>query len=171
LAAQVVANFATLRVSGLHLRSVGRGCGPHADGLARCRPALGGLLSLRIRRNRSRKEMFMTPFPALMMAALVACLAAPAQAQPVAAPEGARAPGELRQARQQQRIASGVAHGRLTPRETAQLEREQAQVDRAQARAGADGKVTRGERQRIDEMQDRASRKIHHKKHNERTAG
>lgn len=102
---------------------------------------------------------------------LLSALGAAAQAQPVANPEAPRTPGELRQARQQQRIANGVATGKLTPRETARLEREQARVDKAQANAVADGKVTPGERARIDEMQDRASRKIHQKKHNARTAG
>jgi hypothetical protein len=112
-------------------------------------------------------------FVIFAMCSLATATSVVAQPAPQASPQpdGARAPGELRQARQQQRIANGVASGRLTPAETARLERQQARVDQAQSKAVADGKVTPGERERIDEKQDRASRKIHHKKHNARTAG
>jgi hypothetical protein len=49
-----------------------------------------------------------------------------------------------------------------------QLERGQARVDRAEARAGADGHVSAGEHARIQHKQNQQSRKIFRDKHNNR---
>jgi hypothetical protein len=76
-----------------------------------------------------------------------------------------------RDANQEQRIANGVKNGSLTNKEVANLERGQARVDRAQARAGADGHVSAAEQARINARQDNQSGKIYNKKHNERTRG
>ncbi len=77
---------------------------------------------------------------------------------------------DKREANQQARIASGVANGSLTPRETQRLEREQAAINNAEAKAKADGTVTTKERRKLHAMKDGASRDIHDKKHNARGA-
>jgi hypothetical protein len=74
-----------------------------------------------------------------------------------------------RQDRQQTRIDTGIANGRLTARETATLERQQARIDATEARDRADGgRLTLRERARIEARQDRASANIYRKKHNRR---
>ncbi len=69
---------------------------------------------------------------------------------------------------QQERIDRGVRNGSLNPRETYQLERGQARIERMKEKAKADGVVTRAEREAIREEQHRQSRKIYDKKHNYR---
>lgn len=71
-----------------------------------------------------------------------------------------------RSARQQARIAAGVQSGQITPRENAWLQHGQARVANAQGRAAADGVVTRGERTRLQAMQNRQSRHIYWARHN-----
>jgi DNA-binding transcriptional regulator of glucitol operon len=77
---------------------------------------------------------------------------------------------DKRQARQERRIAQGVASGQLTPKETAQLNRREARIANDEASAKADGKVTQAERQHLRHEENRASKAIHHKKHNAQTA-
>lgn len=76
---------------------------------------------------------------------------------------------ERRQENQQERIGQGVASGQLTPGETIRLEKEQAGIERAEKRAEADGVVTPKERARLNRKQNRASRDIYRKKHNDAT--
>ncbi|MFO1326411.1 MAG: hypothetical protein U1F56_03555 [Rubrivivax sp.] len=79
---------------------------------------------------------------------------------------GASTPGvDARQQRQEQRIEQGKASGELTKREAHRLERQQKRIDRAEAKAKADGTVTAGERAKLQGMQDNASRNIRHQKH------
>jgi uncharacterized membrane protein YebE (DUF533 family) len=75
---------------------------------------------------------------------------------------------DQRQARQQERIQQGVASGQLTPRETQNLQRGQARVERMKQHAKADGVVTGQERRRVAHAQNVQSRKIYRKKHNAR---
>lgn len=70
-----------------------------------------------------------------------------------------------REARQQTRIYNGAQDGSLTPREFRRLERGEQRIDRAEARAKADGVVTRGERRHLDHMLDRQSAAIYHQRH------
>jgi hypothetical protein len=77
---------------------------------------------------------------------------------------------ENRQQRQEQRIDQGVASGALTPHETRRLGRQQAGLVRAESRAEADGKITRGEAAAIEKRQDRASRTIYRQKHDAQVA-
>lgn len=70
-----------------------------------------------------------------------------------------------RQARQQTRIAGGVASGELNARETARLERREAAFSRSANRMRADGMLTRGEHVRIEKRQDRISHGIYRQKH------
>ncbi|KPF69323.1 hypothetical protein IP84_05415 [beta proteobacterium AAP99] len=76
-----------------------------------------------------------------------------------------------RDANQEQRIANGVKNGSLTNKEVGHLERGQARVDGAQARAGADGHVSAAEQARINARQNHQSAKIYNKKHNDKTRG
>ena len=66
-----------------------------------------------------------------------------------------------RQAKQQQRIYTGVSNGTLNARETHRLTHQQAHIARYESRSRADGPgLTRAERVRLESMQDRASANI-----------
>ena len=67
---------------------------------------------------------------------------------------------------QQQRIEKGLQTGQLTTREAASLERGQARVDRAEARAGRDGRINANEQRHLQAREDRQSHRIFHKRHN-----
>jgi hypothetical protein len=77
---------------------------------------------------------------------------------------------DQRQAKQEARIEQGVKSGELNARETLRLEREQKHIAVAETKAEADGKVTNKERARLAHMQNKASRDIHHQKHDGQTA-
>ena len=70
---------------------------------------------------------------------------------------------------QQQRIEQGVQSGSLTNKETARLERGEARIDKAEARAGANGKVNAREQRRIQRAENRESRRIQREKHDAET--
>ena len=72
------------------------------------------------------------------------------------------------QAHQQARINKGVAKGKITPAEQANLQQGQASIANAKAIAKSDGVVTKAERKQIKGMQAVESRKIYRKKHNAR---
>jgi len=67
---------------------------------------------------------------------------------------------------QQSRIEQGVQNGSLTNKEVGNLERGQARIDRAEARAGANGHVSAGEQTRIQNKENKQSQKIFREKHN-----
>ncbi len=95
----------------------------------------------------------------MLAAALVAVITVPAFAQtdtPVV---------DQRQINQERRIDQGVASGELTPREARRLERGQQRIDNMEARAEADGVVTRGERASIRQAQNVESKRIYRQKH------
>ncbi|HJT22602.1 MAG TPA: hypothetical protein VJ746_19170 [Nitrospira sp.] len=69
---------------------------------------------------------------------------------------------------QQSRIEQGVQSGQLTNKETSNLERGQARVNRAEARAGADGHVGAREQARIQRRENAQSQHIFRDKHNKR---
>jgi hypothetical protein len=71
-----------------------------------------------------------------------------------------------RQNHQQQRIAQGIQKGSLTAREAVRLEKQQARINRYEARSRADGGgLGRAERKRLETMQDHASHAIRREKH------
>lgn len=71
-----------------------------------------------------------------------------------------------RQDRQSVRIVNGVENGSLTEREAKGLAKQQARIAAYEARSRADGPgMTKAERVRIENMQDRASHNIHRQKH------
>jgi uncharacterized membrane protein YebE (DUF533 family) len=94
-----------------------------------------------------------------LVAALIATVAVPVFAQTTT-------PNiDKREANQQQRIEQGVQSGQLTNREAARLEKGEAHIDKMEAKAKADGKVTPQERKRIEHAQNVESRKIYREKH------
>ena len=110
----------------------------------------------------------MSNLKTLTVAAALAVASIGAFAQAAATPATPRV--DQREANQQQRIAAGAASGQLTAKETNRLEVEQARINTAEARAKADGTVTKGERKHLHRMQDRASKHIRHQKHDAQTA-
>ena len=66
---------------------------------------------------------------------------------------------------QERRIEQGVKSGQLTNREAGRLERGQSQVSRAEARAGANGRVSANEQQRIQKAENKQSKRIYKEKH------
>lgn len=95
---------------------------------------------------------------------ILAAIAASLTTVAVAAPAEARI--NQRQAKQQQRIDTGIANGSLNAREVNRLQRQQGHISAYEARSRADGNgLTRAERLRIEAMQDRASANIYRQKH------
>ena len=74
-----------------------------------------------------------------------------------------------RDVNQQQRIENGLAAGSLSTGEAAQLEKDQARVDRMESQALQDGRYSTAEKNRIDAAQDAASRDIYEQKHDDKT--
>ena len=74
-----------------------------------------------------------------------------------------------RNVNQESRIAQGVRSGELTSREAGKLERGQARVDRQEARAGTDGKITANEQRHIQSAENRQSTRIRREKHDAQT--
>jgi flagellar motility protein MotE (MotC chaperone) len=77
---------------------------------------------------------------------------------------------DVREVLQEQRIERGIASGALTAKETHRLDQQQQRIDTMEAKAKADGKVTRGERAHLEHAQDRASRNIYRQKHDKQGA-
>ncbi|MGO9395133.1 MAG: hypothetical protein ACLP7A_11030 [Desulfobaccales bacterium] len=76
---------------------------------------------------------------------------------------------DAREQHQQQRIQRGIKSGQLTPGEANHLEKQQGRIEATEDRMKADGNLTRRDRARLTRMQNRASRNIYRKKHNNRT--
>ncbi|TQV74021.1 hypothetical protein FLL45_14270 [Aliikangiella marina] len=70
-----------------------------------------------------------------------------------------------RQANQKARIAQGIKSGELTKKETARMVRGQAQLQRMENRAKADGVVTKKEKARLQHKANKESAKIYRNKH------
>jgi hypothetical protein len=74
-----------------------------------------------------------------------------------------------RNVNQQTRIQNGMQNGSLTNHEASRLEAGQARTDRKVANAAANGHVGAAEQGRIQRTENRQSRNVYRKKHNERT--
>ena len=72
----------------------------------------------------------------------------------------------IRDNRQTQRIRQGIRSNEITRPEVQRLKKEQRRIDSADHRASGDGHLNWRERQRLDKMQNRASRHIYRAKHN-----
>jgi hypothetical protein len=70
-----------------------------------------------------------------------------------------------RDVNQEKRIEQGLQSGQLTTREAGKLEKEEAQVNRAESNALKDGKLTAQEKARIQREQNQVSRDIYRQKH------
>jgi hypothetical protein len=73
-----------------------------------------------------------------------------------------------RELKQENRIQQGINSGELTPREAGRLDAQQARIQQREALMKSEGKLTARERRRLTMEQNRASRNIYRKKHNER---
>jgi hypothetical protein len=98
-----------------------------------------------------------------VLAAVAAAASMAASAQhfaPAATPEI-----DARQAQQEARIERGVARGEITRREARTLMQGQREIARAEARAKADGRVTRIELRQLTAMLDQADSQIRLARH------
>ena len=77
---------------------------------------------------------------------------------------------DARETKQQARIDAGVASGQLNAKETKRLEKQQGHVATVEAKAKADGTVTKAERQHLNKVQNKTSANIHQQKHDAQTA-
>ncbi|MGO9379786.1 MAG: hypothetical protein ACLPN1_07375 [Dissulfurispiraceae bacterium] len=104
----------------------------------------------------------------MILSGSIACMVAVAPA--VAANND---PGiDQREVNQQNRIEQGVQSGQLTPKETGKLEAQQARIKQREERMASrdNGNLTANDKAKLTRQQNRASRNIYTKKHNDKTA-
>ncbi|CAM3712559.1 hypothetical protein [Roseateles saccharophilus] len=103
-----------------------------------------------------------TSLIAAAVSATLALLTGAAMAQTPAAPAAPVTAQTTvqRDVNQQQRIENGLQSGKITTREAGQLERDEAKVDRLQAKDMKDGKLSPAERRQLRAAQNKASRDI-----------
>ncbi len=68
---------------------------------------------------------------------------------------------------QDRRIDQGVKSGQLPPKEAGKLEAREAKIKQDEERMKSDGQLTKKERVKPKRRQNKASKKIYEKKHNE----
>ncbi len=107
-----------------------------------------------------------------ILTAVMAGLMLPVAAQTSDSTTPAAKPATIHQRKenQQDRISQGVKSGQLTAGETANLEKREAHINQEirNDRAANGGKLTPSERRQINRQQNRTSRAIYRKKHNDR---
>ena len=97
--------------------------------------------------------------------AILAAFVVPVFAQTTTPTPGTNTPViDQRAANQEKRIADGQASGKLTNKETANLEKREAKLNTDIAKAKSDGKVTKAERKKLTKEENRDSKKIYKKK-------
>ena len=111
-----------------------------------------------------KKEMRME-LQSLFAAVLMSALAAPAIAQDSSTPNI-----DQRQNNQQKRIDSGIKSGQLSAQEMHSLDQHEAKIEADKQAAKADHKVTPAERRHLQREENRASRAIDAKKHQQHSA-
>ncbi len=77
---------------------------------------------------------------------------------------------DKRQENQDKRIEQGVNSGALNKKEAARLEKGQARVQKMEDKAAADGKITAGEKARVEHAQNAQSKRIAREKHDRQKA-
>ena len=79
---------------------------------------------------------------------------------------------QQREANQQNRINQGVQSGRLTPKEAGKLDAQQGRIQQREERMAArnNGNLTAKDKAKLTKQQNKASKKIYKKKHNDQTA-
>ena len=75
---------------------------------------------------------------------------------------------KAREENQAKRIDQGVASGELTAKETEHLEKGEAKIEAVREEALSDGKMSRHEKKKLNHMENRQSKRIHHAKHNKK---
>lgn len=77
---------------------------------------------------------------------------------------------DKREEHQKERIEQGVKSGELTHKEAKELRQDERAIKKEvrEERAENGGKLTKGERKEINQEQNKESRKIYRKKHNDR---
>jgi hypothetical protein len=115
--------------------------------------------------------MTRTSMISALMIATVASLALAAPASAKTATQIRQEALEKREAAQQAAIVEGRRDGSLTFWEKLRLSREQKRIDRLEADALRDGKITRNEYYSIKAAQNDAGRHITQEKHNETVRG
>jgi hypothetical protein len=108
-------------------------------------------------RSTTKGTSIMLNLKTLALGALLAAASVGAMARPAAYDAHSV---DARQARQEARIDAALRDGRLSRHEFRSLQREQAAIRRYEAKAKADGIVTRQEHRQLQEMLDHASRHI-----------
>ena len=104
----------------------------------------------------------MTPSNTAIAIAVSALFAVPALAQTTSSEV-------QRDVNQQQRIENGLQSGQLSTREAAKLEKGEANIEKMESKAEADGKLTHAEKQRIQRAQNKESQEIYRDTHNAQT--
>jgi hypothetical protein len=74
-----------------------------------------------------------------------------------------------RNVNQQQRIENGLQSGQLSTKEAAQLEKGEANIEKMESKAEANGNLSNAERQRIQRAQNKESQEIYRDTHNAQT--
>ncbi len=79
---------------------------------------------------------------------------------------------DQREANQQNRVNQGVQSGQLTPKEAGKLDAQQARIQQREDRMAAKngGNLTAKDKAKLTRQQNRASKNIYKKKHNNKTA-
>jgi hypothetical protein len=112
----------------------------------------------------------MTSLAVLAVGGLTLAGSATAQAGPGVVDPGHPRVNQVnrREGRQQRRIANGVKNGSLSPKETANLERREAGVQRQEQRDmdKHNGHLTKAEQRQLNRRENRISRSIYRDKHN-----
>jgi len=85
-------------------------------------------------------------------------------------PAGTNSPKiDQREVNQQKRIGEGVENGSLNARETSRLEKQEAAINKQEAKMKSDGKFTAAERAKVTREQNAMSRRIYQQKHDAQT--
>jgi len=100
-----------------------------------------------------------------VFAAALAAAAMAASAQPYGRDRVDSRDIDTRQARQEQRIQQGVERGRINGREARILRQGQREIARTEARAKADGWLSRAEARNLTVMLDQADARIQQYRH------
>ena len=79
---------------------------------------------------------------------------------------------DQREANQQNRVNQGVQSGQLTPKEAGKLDAQQARIQQREDRMAAKngGNLTAKDKAKLTRQQNKASKNIYKKKHNNKTA-
>lgn len=108
----------------------------------------------------------MKSFTRIAVAIIAGAISMNAQTTTTTPPANTNSPKiDQREVNQQKRIGEGMETGSLTARETSLLEKQEAAINKQEAKMKSDGKFTAAERARITREQNGVSRRIYAQKH------